>query len=138
MKSPQSTRISGRGGRTELHTSSLIYASHPSSSSSLSGVYPKVSHTRPLPHEAECPEESVGLCAVPTNLSKNTGPQATGGTRNTPQRLLSHCSHYWGRQSLFWAKETAQVRADTWLWDLRYQQSIRVVLRRVVFQISEG
>lgn len=75
LGSPQATRISERGGRTELHTSNLIYVSHPSSSTSSGGVCPKASHTGPLPCEAACPEEVRGTarCAALTNVSKHMG-----------------------------------------------------------------
>lgn len=134
LKSPQATRISESRGRTELHTSNLIYMSHPSSSTSFGGVYPKAAHTGLLPCKGECPKESKGLCCA----QQSEGPQAPARTRNIPQWLLAGCSCYQGRLSLFWAKDTAQVGEDTWLWDLCYQKVIRGTLGRVNFQMSEG
>lgn len=64
LKSPQASRVSERGGRTDLHTSKVVYVSHPSSSASFGGVYPTAAHTGLLPREAECPEESKGLSAL--------------------------------------------------------------------------
>ena len=140
MKSPQATRISESRGRTELHTSNLIYVSHPSSSTSFGGVYPKAAHTGLLPCKAQCPEESKGLRAVlcPQSEQEHRGPKLQPG----PETFLSGCS--WvaltigeGR-ACFGGKETAQVGADTWLWDLSCQKVIRGAHRRVTFQMSEG
>lgn len=108
--------------------------SHPSSSTSFGGVYPKAAHTGLLPCKGECPKESKGLCCA----QQSEGPQAPARTRNIPQWLLAGCSCYQGRLSLFWAKDTAQVGEDTWLWDLCYQKVIRGTLGRVNFQMSEG
>lgn len=137
LKSPQATRISESGGRTESHTSNLIDVSHPSSSTSSGGVYPKAAHSGPPPCEAECPEESKGLHAVlcPSSWASTQGPQAPAGSRNIPLALGLLTI---GEDRASSGAETAQAGADTWLWGLCNQKILRGTLRRMTFQMSEG